>query len=230
MMNNTSEILMKPCRFPFPRVAQVALMLLFGTGAVASAADAQEPKQASAKVAESARKPVVGPAPAPPRTISQAEFFGAALNGNLDVVKQAIRAGADVNQRDEARRTVLHLAAFNGHTYIVDHLVEAGAVVDARDQLNRTALMFAATGASVDTLSVLLAAGANVNLKDGHENWTPLMFAAAEGNRDVVELLLANKADPTAHDVDGETSAHFAHQRGHAELAALLERAEKHWK
>ena len=181
-----------------------------------------EPDPASAEPLPGAKKAK------PAAKISQEEFFQAALDGVMEVVQKAIESGAEVNQVDETNnRTALMLAAFNGHTYVADHLILAGAVVDARDQINRTALMFAATGPYVDTVSVLLAAGANVNLADGHENWTPLMFAAAEGQAEVVELLLAEGADPTAVDVDGETSAWFASQSGHSKLADRLKQAAK---
>ena len=49
------------------------------------------------------------------------------------------------------------------------------------------------------------------------------MFAAAEGYSDVVQYLLSNGANPKAEDVDGETAATFARQRGFAEVAALIE-------
>jgi len=146
-----------------------------------------------------------------------------ALNGNVEAIALALEAGINPDLTDENGRTPLMLASFNGHTEIAERLLEAGARVDLRDSTNRTAFMFACTGPNLKLVTLLHRRGANVNDIDSHESWTPLMFAAAEGHRDVVQYLLNNGANPTAEDVDGETAATFARQRGFAEVAAMIE-------
>lgn len=146
-----------------------------------------------------------------------------ALNGNIEAISLSLEAGIDPNVIDENGRTPLMLAAFNGHTEIAERLLEAGARIEMRDTTNRTAFMFACTGPNLKLITLLHRRGANVNDIDSHESWTPLMFAAAEGHRDVVQFLLNHNADPNAADVDGETAAYFARQRGFPEVAEIIE-------
>jgi len=55
----------------------------------------------------------------------------AANKGNIEVVKQHLAAGTDVNARDKNGRTPLAYAAFEGHKKIAELLIDKGADVDA---------------------------------------------------------------------------------------------------
>ncbi len=184
-----------------------------------SGSEAASPTDAITEAKASQPKSVAAEAPNIP-----VEFImDKALNGDVDAIRLALEAGVDPNITDADNRTPLMLAAFNAHIEIAERLLEAGARVDMRDSTNRTALMFACTGPDVRLVSLLLRRGADINGIDSHESWTPLMFAAAEGHREVVQLLLDSGADPNAADIDGETSAYFANQRGFPEVAKMIE-------
>ncbi len=189
---------------------------------LASCSDSDTEGATPSSAASTATQIPSGPSDAlPPIPI---EFImDSALNGNVEAIALSLEAGINPNVTDENGRSPLMLAAFNGHTEIAERLLEAGARVDLRDNTNRTAFMFACTGPNLPLISLLLRRGAAINDIDSHESWTPLMFAAAEGHRDVVQFLLDNNADPNATDVDGESAAFFAHQRGFPEVAALIE-------
>lgn len=150
------------------------------------------------------------------------QFLDAALDGNLEVVQDAIDAGLDVNAADEQARNALMLAAFNGHTPLAKLLLDKGAMINHRDAAGRTALMFAASGPNAETVKYLLDAGAEVNAADTGERFTALMHAAAEGQVQVVKILLEHNADPAIRDVDGDTARDFAARNGHTEVAQLL--------
>ena len=200
--------------------ALLALFSLFGcsdsSNPVSNAAGSASTPTASSS--SSNRAPVEALPPIPIEFI-----MDSALNGNVEAIALALEAGINPDLTDENGRTPLMLAAFNGHTEIAERLLEAGARLDLRDSTNRTAFMFACTGPNLKLVTLLHRRGANINDIDSHESWTPLMFAAAEGYSDVVQYLLSNGANPKAEDVDGETAATFARQRGFAEVAALIE-------
>ncbi len=157
------------------------------------------------------------------QAIDMALYFDAALNGNFEVVQSAVKAGVDIEARNENGYSSLMLASYNGHQHIIKLLLENGANVDAVENLNRTALMFASTGPFTPAVELLIKAGANVNATDSHENWTPVMFAAGEGQLEVIKLLVANGADIAKVDVDGESALDFAKTNGHAETAKYLQ-------
>lgn len=147
----------------------------------------------------------------------------AALNGDLQQVRQAIEQGIDVNKADQAGRTALMLASFNGHKDIVQLLLENGANVEDRNTDGRTALIFAASGPFPDTVKLLLENNADPNATDSVDEWSALMFAAAEGQKEVVQVLLNADADPTLEDKEGDTAINFAQNNNHSEVVNLLE-------
>jgi ankyrin repeat protein len=88
----------------------------------------------------------------------------------VEVVKQALATGADVERRDAHGRTPLMLACRAGSFEVVKLLVEAGADVKAANAGGTTCLMYAKTAAvgsgDLRTLDLLLAAGADPNCRD----------------------------------------------------------------
>ena len=65
---------------------------------------------------------------APDISINQAVY-----EGNIEVVKQHLAAGTDVNAKNDGGYTPLHYAAFNGHKEIAELLIAKGADVNAKD-------------------------------------------------------------------------------------------------
>ena len=72
---------------------------------------------------------VVGCGPSPP----DISIHKAAGEGNIEVVKQHLAAGTDVNAKNDGGYTPLHYAAFNGHKEIAELLIAKGADVNAKD-------------------------------------------------------------------------------------------------
>lgn len=118
--------------------------------------------------------------------------------------------------------TPLAVAADAGNLYAVRRLLESGAAVDHRvDRSAMSPLMLAAGRESVDILSALLAAGANPKLRTS-SGFTPLLHAVIEGRTDNVRHLIAAGADVAR---DRELLIRTARERGHGEVAAMLESA-----
>ncbi|HTF37900.1 MAG TPA: ankyrin repeat domain-containing protein [Blastocatellia bacterium] len=145
----------------------------------------------------------------------------ASREGNLAEVADSLRSGANVNTRDEQRRTPLMLGTIGGHAHIVGALLNANAQRDLQDRKGRTALMHASKsmGAlmkSATQIALLLSrddVAANPNIKN-KKGRTALQYAIDSHNLDLIRLLIRMGADPDETDADGFTlTRHFLSER-----------------
>jgi ankyrin repeat protein len=90
---------------------------------------------------------------------------GAVTRGDVETVRQRLRAGADVNARDRHGQTALMLAAHRGYRDMVETLVEGGADLNVTGKYNLSALMLAITAGHVEVARVLARAGADLRIK-----------------------------------------------------------------
>lgn len=97
------------------------------------------------------------------------ELFAAIERGDVDALRDAISAGANVSAPDRWGRTPLTFAAKVAQSAdVVRVLVSAGADPEKRDRLGYTPLTRAATASGhPDVVSALVAAGARVDAADG---------------------------------------------------------------
>lgn len=105
------------------------------------------------------------------------ELRKAAKRGNLELLRELVEEGVDVNSRGGYCQTALHLAAERGHADAVEFLLEKGAAVNGKGPDGFTALHFAADSASARTIALLLAAGANAKATSSGGKFTPLFRA-----------------------------------------------------
>ena len=116
--------------------------------------------QQSAPAPESKPEPPTAKAP----DISIRE---AARTGNIEAVKQAIAAGADVNAKDHYKITALHYAAdSDGHKEVAELLIAKGADVNAKNKFRSTPLHETAVIGHKEIAELLIAKGADVNAKN----------------------------------------------------------------
>jgi CubicO group peptidase (beta-lactamase class C family) len=94
----------------------------------------------------------------------------AALQGNLDAVRQHIAAGADLDAKDPYGSTPLIIAAAFGRTDIARALIEAGADLNVTNNDGGTALHTAAFLCRMEIVRALLDRGANRYLRDNFGN------------------------------------------------------------
>jgi ankyrin repeat protein len=150
----------------------------------------------------------------------------AVVSGQSRVVQFLLDQGADVDLRNAARQTLLHLASSSGHRAIVELLLKRGAAVDARDISGETALYKAAERGYVAVAEVLLAAGADANAR-GDAGHTPLMapLIAARINQHreaIVRQLLAAGADSNVEDEQGRTALSYTVEKDELEIVRVL--------
>ena len=85
----------------------------------------------------------------------------AVLQGNIDAVRQHIKAGTDLNKKDQFGSTPLMIAATFGKTEIAKALIEAGAYMNIGNNEKSTPLHIAALFCRPEIIQALLDKGAN---------------------------------------------------------------------
>jgi len=94
----------------------------------------------------------------------------AALQGNVDVIRQHIEAGSDLNEKDAYGSTPLLIAATFGRADVAEALIEAGADLNVTNNDGATALHAAAFLCRTGIVEALLEGGANKYLRDNFGN------------------------------------------------------------
>jgi uncharacterized protein len=153
------------------------------------------------------------------------DIFEATALGRIDRLKQCLRDDPSaVNSRSNDGFTALHFACFFGQPDAVRPLIESGAAVDAvaANPMQVMPLHSAASARNLEAARLLLEHGAPINARQ-QGGWVPLHAAVQNGDRPMVELLLKYRADPKLANDKGKTSAMLAREKGHAEIATLLE-------
>lgn len=90
----------------------------------------------------------------------------AALQGNVEAVREYIKAGSDLNERDEYGSTPLIIAITFGKTEVARALIEAGADMNIRDNNGSTPLHLAAFFCRPEIVRALLDNGADRFLRN----------------------------------------------------------------
>lgn len=110
----------------------------------------------------------------------------AALNGRLEVARQLLERGAEVNH---AGWTPLIYAAVHNRTEVARLLLKQGALVNAQAANGTTALMMAVREGHLEMALLLLENGADIDLRNG-DGQSALGLAKARDRADIVKLLV----------------------------------------
>jgi ankyrin repeat protein len=153
------------------------------------------------------------------------DIFEAASLGKLEQLEACARDVAAIHSRSNDGFTALHFACYFGQPEAARLLIEKGARVDAVAS-NPTKVMplhSAASARNLEAARLLLEHGAPINARQ-QWGWVPIHAAAQNGDRALVELMLKHGADPKLPNDEGKTPGMVAREKGHAEIAAMLER------
>ena len=148
-----------------------------------------------------------------------------AIHACLHCMELLLRAGADVDARNQHSSTVLHYAAAANAAYkplnFTVTLVDAGAEINAENQDGRTALDYALEEGNQDVAEYLIKRGADPDLRDRLGN-NALCWATRGNCHSVIELLLHAGQDHCQHIQRIRTFMHLAAEAADVKTLQLL--------
>ncbi|XP_023311139.1 serine/threonine-protein phosphatase 6 regulatory ankyrin repeat subunit A-like [Anoplophora glabripennis] len=145
----------------------------------------------------------------------------AACLGNIDILKNLVGRGVDVNNRVEYGETPFFGAVRGGQLETIKYLVQRGCDINSEDHRNRTALHIIAPNPSdVSTAKFLIDLGIDVNVISSDMK-TALHLALEGANYDLIESLVNSGADVDLEDEKGATALHLAASK-YQQLAVKL--------
>lgn len=168
----------------------------------------------------------------------------AVSQGDITLVCQLIKAGADVNKEgstvsNTSLDTPLNIAARDQNFEMVKNLMFSGANPDVRcSEHGNTALIAALRNpykaADQKIVSFLLHSGLKIDARNS-AGFTALMIAASTSNAwipesdsyKIVALLIAAGANRESKDLKGKTATDYARDRSHHSIVRLLTEKKK---
>ncbi|MDZ4657091.1 MAG: ankyrin repeat domain-containing protein [Bythopirellula sp.] len=158
-------------------------------------------------------------------------------SGSLTSVKELLKAGAEINVRDEDGGTPLMIAAACGHVDIVKELLQRGANPKLKDESANTALFLATDKNHIEVCELLMPISTAKEREraklvlafrsqgETSEEVNQLILAATRGHAEVVYGLVRNGLSVNAINEDGKTALMRAANKNHKEIVEwMLER------
>ncbi|MCX6774380.1 MAG: ankyrin repeat domain-containing protein [Candidatus Micrarchaeota archaeon] len=113
----------------------------------------------------------------------------AADRGNNDDIERLLKAGADINAKDDFNRTVLMYAIRNiSNIKTCALLIGKGVDVNAKNKNGETALMSAASRGNIRACRLLIENGAKTDVFDNNM-WTAPMYAIKSGHSETASFI-----------------------------------------
>jgi ankyrin repeat protein/uncharacterized membrane protein YhaH (DUF805 family) len=151
---------------------------------------------------------------------SWSPLMSAAEVNNIDLAKQLLSRGVDINYKEKDDRTALARAIFQSHPEMVAFLVDQGASLTIKGPTIDTPLILAEEKPEI--IKILLPAGADPNEKNSYRGETVLHTAARNGNIEIAKLMLEAKADTNTLNRWNDTPLLTAVDNGNVEIIKLL--------
>jgi hypothetical protein len=134
------------------------------------------------------------------------DLHSAVFTGDLETIRQHIKAGSDLNVLEPSRAsTPLITAAYLGNTEAAKILIDAGAALNYQNADGSTALHTAVVFGKTNVAKILIDAGIDVNSQN-NQGASALHTAAFFCRVEIVEALLAKGADKTLKNKTGQTA------------------------
>jgi ankyrin repeat protein len=125
--------------------------------------------------------------------------FTACRIGELPILKELVKTGADVNIHDSFGCTCLSVACGMGHLYIVKYLVEdMNMDIMSLNNKNETYAVTAVQNSKLDVLEYLVGKNKSILEIDDNTGRTCLVHAVYRKNIDIIKYLVLMGADVNA--------------------------------
>ncbi|MDE0509378.1 MAG: ankyrin repeat domain-containing protein [Gammaproteobacteria bacterium] len=145
----------------------------------------------------------------------------AVRSGNLNNVRAALDAGADVNfETFDGEWTPLSDAVRIGNLEIAALLLDAGADIDRANDLGYTPLKSAVGNGMLEMVRLLISRGADLEVRGDDDGASPLILAAMNSETDIARELLRAGADATGK--SGSDALAAARRAGNTEIQRML--------
>jgi uncharacterized protein len=130
------------------------------------------------------------------QSMSGKDLLNAVTDRDVDAaqIQALLSHGADIDARDEARRTALLIATHGNRIEVARALIEAGADVNAKDRINDSPYLYAGARGHLELLTMTLAHGADLRSTNRYGG-TALIPAAERGHVDTVRTLIEAGVD-----------------------------------
>lgn len=159
--------------------------------------------------------------------------YVACEGGHLQIIRELIKAGANVNAQDLDGMTPLHIACQFGHVEIISALLEEHASVNVAAENKATPLHIACKWQQPHAVEKLLQSQVKIDVTD-NSDMTPIHIAAEAGRVDIMNLFFSQSAEARFEDENwkhellvkrdktGSTPLHLAVKRCHKEAVEIL--------
>lgn len=146
----------------------------------------------------------------------------ATLYRNVEVLEVLIENGADLNTKDNSKKTALHKAIINDDHMSVRIILDSKrADTQIEDAFGWTPLRRAASNGQEGLVRLLLQNNDKIDARD-KDGWTALRWAAHKGHITIVELLIQEKALLHTLSKDCWTLLSWAAREGNYKLINVL--------
>ena len=142
------------------------------------------------------------------------------LPENIDLIRELLDKGADINATDEDGDTPLQIAANCGRCATLKLLLEREKSHISQKNIN-TSLIIAIGLCHPEATTLLLKHGAEVNFQNQNGD-TPLIMACETNQSEITKQLLALGANPKSKNKSGETAGSIASKYKLTDITSLL--------
>ncbi|NSX83876.1 hypothetical protein GOM44_06925, partial [Wolbachia endosymbiont of Atemnus politus] len=153
---------------------------------------------------------------------NQERMFVALAEGNLEILKDCLKKGADIKARSVNLWTTLHFAAKGPSLESIKFVLDQNLGLIVKDINGQSPLHIAAAHGRKNIVKLFVGEmGLCVDDVDNHGK-TPLHIAAQNGHKDTVEILLKNKANTFTQDIAGLSPLYYAIRNNNVDVAKVL--------